>query len=221
MGAAAHAADEHDPALVSHQFENAIQQKETVTLAMWAFLAQEVLFFGGLFAAYTVYRFLYPHAFAEASQSLDYIVGAINTAVLIGSSMTMALAVHGAQVGDRRRQVVFLLLTILLGSIFLGVKAFEYADKFAHHHVPGLHFEWHGSDPGAAQLFFGLYFAMTGMHALHMVIGIGILGVLVVMAWRGRFSPGYHTPVELTGLYWHFVDIVWIYLFPLLYLIRG
>src|SRR5262249_7288783 len=154
--------------------------------------------FGGLFGAYTVYRFLYPQAFAAASHHLNYIIGAINTAVLIGSSMTMALAVRAAQLGNRRNQVIFLLLTIVLGSTFLGIKVVEYHDKFVHHLVPGPHFQFEG--PPEAQLFFGLYFAMTGMHAVHMIIGIGMLVTLTVLASRGRFSAAYYTPVELGGL---------------------
>jgi cytochrome c oxidase subunit III len=204
-----------------HQFESVEQQADTSRLGMWAFLVTEVLFFGGLFAAYTVYRIQFPQAFTEASHHLDYIIGAFNTAVLISSSMTMALAVHAAQIGNRRRLVIFLALTILLGSVFLGVKVFEYHEKFVHHLVPGPHFHFEGAHGREAQLFFGLYFAMTGMHAVHMIIGIGMLSTLLVMSARGRFSPEYNTPVELAGLYWHFVDIVWIYLFPLLYLIRG
>jgi cytochrome c oxidase subunit III len=204
-----------------HQFETIEQQQETSTLGMWAFLVTEVMFFGGLFGAYAVYRYLYPHAFSEASHHLDYKIGAINTAVLIGSSMTMALAVRGAQLGNRRSQVVFLLLTIMLGSTFLGIKVFEYHEKFVHHLVPGANFSFPGPYGREAQIFFSLYFAMTGMHAVHMIIGIGMLATLTVLASRGHFSSQYFTPVELGGLYWHFVDIVWIYLFPLLYLIRG
>ncbi len=204
-----------------HQFETMEQQQETSTLGMWAFLVTEVMFFGGLFGAYTVYRYLYPQAFSAASQHLNYIIGAINTGVLIGSSMTMALAVRAAQLGNRRSQVVFLLLTIVLGSTFLGIKVVEYHDKFLHHLVPGSDFHFEGPYGREAQIFFSLYFAMTGMHAVHMIIGIGMLSTLTVLAWRGNFSSQYYTPVELGGLYWHFVDIVWIYLFPLLYLIRG
>jgi len=204
-----------------HQFETIEQQQETSTLGMWAFLVTEVIFFGGLFGAYTVYRYLYPHAFAAASEHLNYKIGAANTAVLIGSSMTMALAVRAAQLGRVRDQVVFLLLTIVLGSTFLGIKVIEYHDKFVHHLVPGAHFHFEGPYGREAQIFFSLYFAMTGMHAVHMIIGIAMLATLTVLAGRGKFSADYYTPVELGGLYWHFVDIVWIYLFPLLYLIRG
>ena len=217
MSDEAHALAPHQ----QHQFESVEQQAETSRLGMWAFLVTEVLFFGGLFTAYAVYRMQFPRAFTEASHHLDYIIGAFNTAVLISSSMTMALAVHAAQIGNRRRLVIFLALTILLGSVFLGVKVFEYHEKFVHHLVPGPHFYFEGAHGREAQLFFGLYFAMTGMHAVHMIIGIGMLSTLLVMSARGRFSPEYNTPVELAGLYWHFVDIVWIYLFPLLYLIRG
>jgi cytochrome c oxidase subunit 3 len=203
-----------------HQFETVEQQKETATLGMWAFLVQEVMFFGGLFGAYTVYRALYPEAFAEASQHLDYVLGALNTGVLICSSMTMALAVRAAQLGRQRGVIGFMVATIALGSVFLGVKVHEYAEKFHHHLVPGYDFHFEGPHAGPAQIFYGLYFAMTGMHAIHMIIGIGLMIWLIGKTARGRFSAEYYTPIELFGLYWHFVDIVWIYLFPLLYLIR-
>jgi cytochrome c oxidase subunit 3 len=218
MAAHAHAPGAHAHA---HQFESARQQQEAATLGMWAFLVTEVLMFGGLFLTYAVYRAAYPEAYAAASHHLNVTIGAINTAVLIGSSLTMALAVRSAQLGRRRAIVLFLVLTMVLGGVFLGVKVWEYADKFAHHLVPGTHFEWHGSPAHAqqAQIFYGLYFCMTGLHASHMVIGEAIMVVLVWMARRDRFSAAYYTPVELFGLYWHFVDIVWIFLFPLLYLI--
>ena len=203
-----------------HQFETVEQQKETSTLGMWAFLVQEVMFFGGLFGAYTVYRSLYSEAFAEASHHLNYVIGAANTAVLICSSMTMALAVRSAQLGRQRSLVGYMILTIGLGGVFLGVKVYEYAEKFHHHLVPGYNFHWDGPDAGPVNIYFSLYFAMTGMHAIHMIIGIGIMLWLIVKALRGRFTAEYYTPIELFGLYWHFVDIVWIYLFPLLYLIR-
>jgi cytochrome c oxidase subunit III len=212
-------AAEHHPAL-THHFRNLPEQKEAATLGMWVFIAQEVMFFGGLFLAYTVYRALYARTFAEASHHLDWKLGACNTAVLIGSSLTMALAVHAAALGHRKATVRYLLLTIALGAVFLGVKVVEYHDKFVHHLVPGAGFQFEGGDPRAAQMFYSLYFALTGLHALHMVIGIPILATVAFLAHRGRYSPAYHTPVELTGLYWHFVDIVWIFLFPLLYLIH-
>ncbi len=211
---------------LQHHFDSMEQQHDATTLGMWLFLVQEIMFFGGLFTVYLVYRLKYFSAFAAGSNTLDIRWGAINTAILIGSSLTMALAVHAAQAGRRKLLVLFLGFTMLLGAGFLGVKAAEYHEKFENHHVPGsaFHLDPHdktfqGVDAGNVQLFFSLYFAMTGMHALHMVIGLGILGVLVVKSWKGRFSPEYNSPVELTGLYWHFVDIVWIYLFPLLYLV--
>jgi cytochrome c oxidase subunit 3 len=222
----------HHEAL-QHHFADLGQQKEAATLGMWVFIAQEVLFFGGLFAAYTVYRGLYPGAFSAGSHHLSWKVGFFNTLVLIASSLTMAMAVHSAAVGRRRRIVGFILATILLGSVFLGVKYFEYGEKIrpcggdgphAGCLVPGerfdasaLHLE--GAEGGHAQIFFSLYFGMTGLHALHMIVGIPILATIAFLAGRGRFSPEYHTPVEIVGLYWHFVDIIWIFLFPLLYLI--
>ena len=214
MSDAAH----HHPAL-AHHFENLGEQKEASSLGMWLFIAQEVMFFGGMFVAYTVYRNLYPAAFAEASHHLDWKLGGINTAVLILSSLTMALAVRAAALGKRRQIVLFLIATVVLGSIFLGVKVVEYADMFEHHLVPGPLLQFPGPNARPAQIFYSLYFAMTGLHALHMIIGIPILLVLAWMAHRGRYTPAYHTPVEMTGLYWHFVDIVWIFLFPLLYLV--
>jgi cytochrome c oxidase subunit 3 len=219
LSEAAHAA-EHHPAL-QHHFRDLVAQKGAASLGMWVFLAQEVMFFGGLFLLYTIYRGSYPEAFAAASHHLDWKLGAFNTAVLIGSSLTMALAVHAAALGHRRKTVVNLLLTIALGAVFLGIKVVEYADKFEHHLVPGPAFQFTGADPRGAQAFYTLYFAMTGLHALHMVIGVPILATLALLAWRGRYSPAYYTPVEMTGLYWHFVDIIWIFLFPLLYLIHG
>jgi len=204
----------------AHHFDDALQQREASTLGMWIFLVTEVMFFGGLFTAYVTYRALYPDAFAHASHHLDVVLGTFNTAVLITSSLTMALAVHAAQVGRRGRLVACLCLTALLGATFLVVKAFEYAEKFEHHLVPGPAFGWpESAEAPNVQLFYSLYFAMTGLHAVHMVIGLGILTWLILGARRGRFGPAYATPVEVSGLYWHFVDIVWIFLFPLLYLI--
>ncbi len=206
------------PAL-QHHFDNLDQQFEASALGMWLFLVTEILFFGGLFTAYLVYRIAYPEAFADASHHLNIVLGGINTAVLIASSLTMAMAVYAAQLGRRNAQVIFLLATLALGLVFLGIKAVEYSHKFEEGLVPGINFVFEGRDPIHSQLFFSLYFVMTGLHALHMIVGIGIMTVLTVMAWRGRFTKAYHTPVEVSGLYWHFVDIVWIFLFPLLYLI--
>jgi cytochrome c oxidase subunit 3 len=210
-------ADTH-PGLL-HHFDDAEQQKEAATLGMWTFLITEILFFGGLFAAYVVYRTAYPEAWTAGSHHLDITLGAVNTVILIGSSLTMALAVHSAQIGKNRLLIIFLILTVLLGSAFLGVKAIEYHHKYEQNHIPGPAFSYPGPIEGQMQLFFALYFAMTGMHALHMVIGIGLLLNLIRQARRGRFSTAYNTPVDMVGLYWHFVDIVWVFLFPLLYLL--
>jgi cytochrome c oxidase subunit 3 len=206
------------PAL-QHQFETMEQQQESATLGMWLFLVTEIMFFGGLFMAYLLYRIWYPQAWAEGSLELDIRLGGLNTAVLIGSSLTMALGVRAAQTGFPRATVNWLLATIALGMVFLVVKAFEYAHKFEMHHVPGPHFEFEGPHARQVEIFLSLYFALTGLHALHMIIGVGLMSVIAWMAYRRRFSPDWYSPVEMSGLYWHFVDIVWIFLFPLLYLV--
>jgi len=204
----------------AHQFDTAEQQREAGTLGMWVFLATEILFFGGMFAVYTIYRSAYPDVFAIASRSLDIKWGTINTGVLICSSLTMAMAVYCSATGKQKWIAPFLILTIILGLAFLGIKSIEYYQKFAEHHIPGqAGFHLEGTDARSAQIFFCLYFAMTGLHALHMIIGIGIVSTIAYMAWKGKFTPAYNAPVEITGLYWHFVDIVWIFLYPLLYLI--
>lgn len=205
---------------LAHQFEDLAQQHEAATLGMWVFLANEVMFFGAIFMGYTAYRYLYPHVFAAASPHLDRTLGSVNTAVLLTSSLTMALAVHASQVGKRKALVVFLLLTMLLGTGFLGIKSLEYSHKFAEHLAPGSGFRFEGPQPEKAEIFFFLYFIMTAIHALHVLIGVVLIGVVALLAWRGRYSPEYYAPVENTGLYWHFVDIVWVFLFPMLYLIR-
>jgi cytochrome c oxidase subunit 3 len=186
---------------------------------MWVFLVTEVLFFGGLFLAYSVYRAWYPDAFAVASHELDITLGATNTAVLIASSLTMALAVHAAQTGERTKLLTFLVLTMALGTAFLGIKSVEYYEKFHEHHVPGPTFEFEADYFQHAQIFFSLYFVMTGLHALHMVIGLGIMTWMLIWSWNGTITTEYASPIEISGLYWHFVDIVWIFLFPLLYLL--
>lgn len=218
-----------DPELHS-QFDTLDQQKDTAHLGMWVFLITEIMFFGGLFGAYLIYRNLYYPAFVAGSNSISIFWGTLNTAVLICSSLTMAMAVHSAALGARKLLVLFLSLTLLLGAIFLGVKAKEYYDKWTEHHVPGANFHFDDPErPGEApvpadvasqtSIYFSLYFAMTGMHALHMIIGVGILIALIWKANRGAFPPHHYTMVENFGLYWHFVDIIWIFLFPLLYLI--
>jgi len=204
---------------LSHQFETLDQQARASSLGMWAFLVTETLFFGGLFLLYTLYRLKYPDAFVECSKLMDWRLGALNTCVLLTSSLTMAFAVHAAEEGEKHHIVGWVVATIVLGTIFLGVKGFEYHHKFVEHLVPGPNFQLDSINFRAAQLFFGLYFAMTGLHALHMIIGLGLLTFISVMAERGRYTKTYSNPVQMVGLYWHFVDIVWIFLFPLLYLI--
>jgi len=211
---------DESPAMLRHQFEDASQQRESAVLGMWVFLATEIMFFGGLFAAYTAYRYQYGAGFAAASHHLNMLLGAANTAVLLTSSLTMALAVHAAQVGKKPAHIAGLLvLTMLLGCAFLGIKAVEYHDKFVHHLVPGASFVWEGTLTRQAEMFYYLYFAMTGLHAIHMLAGVGVVLVVAILAARGRYTPQYHNPLEITGLYWHFVDIIWVFLFPLLYLI--
>ena len=275
----------HEPGL-QHQFEDMQQQEESVSIGMWMFLVQEIMFFGGLFTAYLVFRSKYPMAFAAGSNHLDAFWGGLNTLVLIVSSLTMALTVYYAQKNNRNLQVIMILLTMAFGATFLGVKAIEYTDKFNHGLVPvtgwNKHIPAHADEPHAAakpcwevdhnapaeehpnprgdfqfadcslakqavdgnyltatekigyfsngqidgnkfrdkvRIFYYLYFVMTGLHALHMVIGLGLMTWLLITAWRGRYNEDYYMPVEMSGLYWHFVDIVWIFLFPLLYLL--
>jgi cytochrome c oxidase subunit III len=228
-----------------HHFADEEQQRNAASLGMWWFLGTEIMFFGGMFCAYLIYRLKYFPEFAAASRSLDLKVGTLNTAVLICSSLTVAQAVRAAQMGKRMLQVKLLLATLFFGLVFLGVKGYEWNNKYKEHHIPTFDFSAKDmmrdnqklfgldklqNDPHAlqvreaeiqqhSQIFFALYFALTGMHAIHMIVGVGIFSVITWMAWKGRFTPEYHTPLEIAGLYWHFVDIVWIYLFPLLYLI--
>ncbi len=211
----------HHPAL-AHQFDSLAQQRGAVTFGMWLFLVNEVMFFGGLFMAYVLYRIKYTAAFIAASHHLDVTLGTINTVVLISSSFTVVLAVHAAEQGKKRATSIYLVLTLLLGFVFLGIKAHEYHHKYVEHLIPGPSFHLEGAAQHAAkggQIFFILYFAMTGMHALHMIIGAGIFGWLLYVNEKGKIDKAYNAPVEVCGLYWHFVDIVWIFLFPLLYLI--
>jgi cytochrome c oxidase subunit 3 len=214
-------AHEHTHPKLQHHFDDMAQQAEASTLGMWVFLVTEIMFFGGLFMAYLVYRAASPQAFQEASAHLSIWWGGFNTAVLIFSSLTMALAVRAAQTSlPARTQVFWIVVTMFLGAVFLGVKAIEYTEKFRDRIVPGPYFDasqW--THPAGVEMFYSLYFCMTGLHALHMVIGLGIMTWLAIMAWRRQFNESYYTPVEVAGLYWHFVDIVWIFLFPLLYLI--
>ena len=223
-----HHEEEQHPELL-HHFAEPQQQRDAASLGMWAFLATEVMFFGGLFCAYLIYRRWYFGDFGAASKSIDATLGAINTAVLICSSVTVVVAVWAAQTARKTLLVAMLAVTMLFGLTFLGIKAVEYTQKFEEHHVPGPSFSFDHvriprhpgeyANPRHAEIFFALYFVMTGLHALHMVVGLGIFSWLFYMAWKRRFTPEWYTPIEIGGLYWHFVDIVWIYLFPLLYLI--
>jgi cytochrome c oxidase subunit 3 len=219
-----------------HHFATEEQQREAGSFGMWLFLLTEIMFFGGLFFAYLLYRNWYYDAFVTASNQLSVPLGAANTAILITSGFFMALAVWAAEVRKKNLLVLFLVLTTLFGFAFLGIKADEYHEKYEKHHIPGASFDVsefinpaaYGLNekplaPDAAQktqMFFFLYFAMTGMHALHMVLGLGLLFWLLARAQRGDFTAGYVAPIENFGLYWHFVDIVWLFLFPLLYLIN-
>jgi cytochrome c oxidase subunit III len=206
------------------QFDTEEQQKDASTLGMWVFLITEIMFFGGMFLAYTIYRTTFPNVFGLASSSLNLPIGATNTCVLLLSSFTMVMAVRAAQLGQKRMIIFFLIITMLFGFAFLGIKAYEWTEKFEEHHVPAqASFHLDGltgpDQQGHAKLFFSLYFAMTGLHALHMVVGVCILSFIIWQTARNTYSTKYYTPVDIAGLYWHFVDIVWIFLFPLFYLI--
>uniref|UniRef100_E6QL45 Cytochrome c oxidase, subunit III n=1 Tax=mine drainage metagenome TaxID=410659 RepID=E6QL45_9ZZZZ len=228
----------HDhPAHLRHHFVSLEQQNETVSFGMWLFLLTEVMFFGGMFTAYLIYRNWYYPAFVAGSHTLSIVLGTVNTGVLITSSFTMAMGVWCAETKRQKGLIVSLVLTLILGLAFLGIKADEYHEKYVLHHIPGAHFDamsfvhpkaeaGQPAEPGLpldmaqkTEVYFSLYFAMTGMHALHMIIGMGLLIFMIVKASRGAYSNGNIAFVENFGLYWHFVDIVWIFLFPLLYLI--
>ena len=239
-GAAEGAHREHLP-YQRHHFETYAQQNDATNFAMWLFLLTEVMFFGGLFTAYLIMRNWYYPAFVEASHQLQIFWGTANTAVLITSSFTMAMGVWSAEMKKKGMLVFFLVLTFILGLVFLGIKTIEYKEKYDKNHIPGFHYslqsflnpasdvEVHKEYPQDkplsldmarhTEVYFFLYFAMTGMHALHMIIGIAILGFMIFRARAGAYTTGHVTFVENFGLYWHFVDIIWIYLFPLLYLI--
>ena len=224
----------------AHHFQDAGQQKEAATLGMWIFLATEVLLFGGMFTGYFAYRHAYPHAWETGSRKLFQSIGSINTAVLLASSLCVALAIHAAQAGRRKGIVVYLVLTIALGFAFLGIKAFEYYKDYEEHLVPWIDFgpkfepeELERLPPEIrddprlmdtftreVRLFMLFYFIMTLIHATHMVAGITVMTVLAWLAHRGKYDKGHYTPVEMAGLYWHFVDIVWVFLLPALYFVR-
>jgi cytochrome c oxidase subunit 3 len=208
-----------EAAALRPQFDDAQQQRSASSLGIWIFLATEVLFFGVLFAAYAITRVRFPEAFAAGSRLTNVTLAGINTAVLLTSSLTMALAVYAAQQGARRALVGWLYVTVALGAAFLAIKAVEYRLDYVEHLVPLLGFAHPGPQSDQVQLFFYLYFFITGVHALHVLIGIGCIAFIARMASRGAFSPSYFTPVDVTGLYWHLVDIIWLFVFPMLYLV--
>jgi cytochrome c oxidase subunit III len=212
---------------LAHHFVSMEQQKEAGMIGMWLFLLTEVMFFGGLFLAYTIYRTTYPEGFLYGSHLLNVKLGGTNTVVLIVSSLTMAMAVYCSQKGDRKNLVRYLVVTLILGLVFLVIKYFEYKAKISDHLFPAMSL-YHPAATGdhgvplnlqrPVQVFLWIYFLMTGLHALHMIVGAGLLITMILMARKGRFTKDYNSPIEISGLYWHFVDIVWIFLFPLLYL---
>lgn len=207
------------PAHLQHHFVDADQQFDTAKLGMWIFLVTEILFFGGLFAAYIIYRAWYPELFTLASEELDTLLGGINTLVLIGSSLTVAMAIRSAQLNQNKKIIINLAITCALAFVFMVIKYFEYTHKFELGIFPGRYYEYGGIDHPQANIFFSLYYMMTGLHGIHVVVGIGLMIWLILRARKRHFHSEYYTPVEITGLYWHLVDIIWIFLFPLFYLI--
>lgn len=205
--------------MLEKQFRDLDHQRETAELGMWVFLSTELLLFGGLFVSYAAFRYYYPNIFAEASHGLNAVIGTINTAVLIVSSMCIALAVYAVKHDQRKKLLLFLSGAIVLGTAFMVLKGFEYYNHYQHHEFPGLSFDYAVPNALEKQVYFFLYFAMTGLHALHLTIGIFLVTFVLFRAYRRVYSSAYYAPVENIGLYWHFVDIIWIFLYPLLYLI--
>ncbi len=212
--------------VLAHQFDTLEQQRDTESFGIWAFLATEILIFGALFAGYSAYRVFYDKDFEAASAKLSILIGAVNTAVLLTSSLTMALAVYATRTDKRNMMLTCLVLTAILGAVFMGFKAREYYKDWEENLVPGTvnHFdraEWteHGHNPEHVQLFLMFYYCMTGLHAVHLTIGIGLMLWLYWRGRRGDLGSWHYMPVEVCGLYWHFVDVIWIFLLPLLYLI--
>jgi cytochrome c oxidase subunit III len=210
----------HGESHVAHHFVDSEQQLDSAKLGMWVFLVTEVLFFGGLFVAYIVYRSWNPELFYMSAKELSTVMGAINTIVLIGSSLTIALAVRAAQLNQQANLQRYLLVTIALAFVFLIIKYFEYTSKFAVGILPGEMYFYEGIDHPGAPIFFSIYYMMTGLHGIHVIIGIGLMFWLVLKARQNAYGASYYTPVEITALYWHLVDLIWIFLFPLLYLIE-
>lgn len=224
-----HGHDDHaHPSYVAHHFDTAEQQFESAKLGMWVFLVTEILMFGGLFAAFILYKNLIPTVFIEAHHLLDRIMGGTNTVVLLTSSLTMALAVRSAQLGKRNQTSLYLVATLLFAAGFLVIKYFEYSHKFHDGLLPGHYFctdphlTAHAACktlPTSAHVFFSLYFMMTGLHGFHVVLGMSLITWVLIRNLKNEFSADYYTPIDIVGLYWHLVDLIWIYLFPLVYLI--
>ncbi len=212
-----HAADH--PAHLQHHFVDVEQQKESAKFGLWIFLLTEVLLFGGLFCAYAIYRAWHPDMFFNAHLHLDVTMGAINTAVLIVSSLTVALAIRSMQLDNRKLAVIFLFITVLCAATFMVIKYFEYSHKIHEGLLPGKFYTFEGIEGTNPHIFFSIYFMMTGLHGLHVLGGMAYLTYLMRRTMNGDFSSEYYTPIEMGGLYWHLVDLIWIYLFPLLYLI--
>jgi len=202
-----------------HHFSDAQQQEDTAKLGTWIFLLTEVLLFGGLFCFYSIYRSWNPEVFHNAHKFLNVWLGATNTVVLIVSSLTMALAIRSMQLGHRKQTIAFLISTVMLASTFMVIKYFEYSHKFHEGQLPGKWYTFQGVQGTNPHIFFSAYFLMTGLHGIHVLGGIGLIIWLIIRTARGNFSPEYYTPIEMTGLYWHLVDLIWIFLFPLFYLI--
>lgn len=217
MSTAAHS-DSH-PKWMQHHFHDAEQQSESSKLGMWIFLLTEILFFGGLFCAYAVYNAWYPETFVNAHKQLDWVLGGINTLVLITSSVTMALAIRSMQLGRKGATLANLWATLSFAGIFLVIKYFEYAHKFHEGQLPGKYYTFEGIEGSNPHIFFSIYFMMTGVHGIHVIAGMAVISWLIYRTTKNHFSPDYYSPIEMTGLYWHLVDLVWIFLFPLLYLI--
>ncbi|HTO96177.1 MAG TPA: cytochrome c oxidase subunit 3 family protein [Myxococcales bacterium] len=205
--------------IIGHHFSSLARQNEAMRLGMWLFLATEILLFAGLFTGYAVYRFEFPLAFADGSRHLNLAAGTVNTVVLITSSFTVALAIHFARTDRPRAAAVCLVLTILMALAFLGIKAIEYTEHFHERALPGKFYAFKEVPIPGAAMFYSLYFLMTGLHGLHVVIGMSVLTWILWRTLQGRYSSRYYTGLELGGLYWHLVDLIWIFLYPLLYLI--
>jgi len=207
------------PSFLQHHFADAEQQAESAKLGMWIFLLTEVLLFGGLFAFYAIYRAWHPEMFVEAHKYLDVTLGTINTFVLITSSLTMALSIRCMQLNNKKQTIWFLIATLLLAATFLVVKYFEYSHKFHLGQLPGKYYTFGEIEAANPHIFFSIYFTMTGLHGIHVLIGMIVITWVLIRTIKNNFSAEYYTPIEMTGLYWHLVDLIWIFLFPLLYLI--